>query len=78
LAEDDATVHFDAWLTPTEAEALKAVIARWAEDMRASGLPERSDPTSWFRALVRNEALARGVAVGGQMMNRNGASSGPA
>ena len=57
-ADDPATVDFHARMTPGEAEALDAVIARWAEDMRALGIPVGSDRTSWFRVLVRGEAEA--------------------
>ena len=62
-AADPVIVDFHVRTTRGEADALNAVIVRWAEEMRASGLPVPADKTAWFRALVRREALARGVPV---------------
>jgi hypothetical protein len=62
-ADDSATVDFHVRMTPGEAEALAVVIARWVEDLRTQGLLVGSDGTSWFRVVVRREALARGIAI---------------
>lgn len=62
-AADPVTVDFHVRTTRGEADALDAVIARWGDDMRAQGLPVPADKTAWFRALVRREALAKGLPV---------------
>lgn len=62
-AADPVSVDFHVRTTRAEADALDLVIAKWAEDMRAQGMPLPADKTSWFRALVRREALAKGITV---------------
>lgn len=62
-AADPVTVDFHVRTTRAEAEALDAVIARWADDMRAQGMPVSADKTGWFRALVRREAHGKGITV---------------
>lgn len=62
-AADPVDVDFHVRTTRGEADALATVIIKWAEEMRGLGMPVSADKTAWFRALVRREAIAKGVPV---------------
>jgi len=44
--------------------AIQALSRKWADDMRAKGLPLLGDNmTAWFRALIQKEAAEQGIAI---------------
>jgi hypothetical protein len=61
---DPTNVDFHVRTTRGEADAIDALVARWAADARAQGYAVPVDKTAWFRGMVRREAIAKGIAVG--------------
>lgn len=59
-----ATVQFNPRVTVGQMMAIQVLSRKWADEMRAKGLPLLGDNmTAWFRALVQKEAAAQGVTI---------------
>jgi hypothetical protein len=56
--------QFVSRVTEGEFTAIGALVHRWTEEKQAEGLPLTGDNrTAWFRALIRKEAKAAGIAI---------------
>ncbi len=56
--------QFVSRVTEGEFAVIGALVRRWTEEKQAEGLPLTGDNrTAWFRALLRKEAKAAGIAI---------------